>query len=294
MLLMISGVTLQSVLPVTLKEAFALSDSREILWLLEKATGLTSTQLRLTDVNTPLTAESENVLLHMIKQRHKHIPLQYVLGCWEFMGLPIECRPGVLIPRRDTEILAAEAIRFLKNCPESPVVLDLCTGSGCVGISMAYFCPEARVISSDINMNAIKLAKENAVNNGVGDRISFIQSDLFEKINGQFHCITANPPYIPTKEIAGLSNEVRQEPILALDGGIDGLDFYRAIIPVCGKYLLPEGEIFLEIGSTQGKQVAAMLQTHGFKDVAVIKDMESRDRVVRGKIIERIYSCLTD
>ena len=271
-------------LSVTLKEAFAFSDSHETLWLLEKATGLTVTQLRLADENAVLTSEAKNLFAHMIEQRRKHIPLQYILGSWEFMGLPMECCPGVLIPRGDTEILATEAIRFLKNCPDNPIALDLCTGSGCVGVSLAHFCPKARITAVDINETALALAKKNAAMNGVGDRISFVQSDLFENISSRFHCITANPPYIPTGEIAGLSEEVRQEPVLALDGGPDGLDFYRAIISNCKNYLHPDGVIFFEIGDTQGETVARMLQDCGFKDVVIIKDLESRDRVVRGRI----------
>jgi len=269
---------------VTLREAFALSNSHETLWLLEKATGLTTTQLRLADEYVSLTPEAKNLFLHMMEQRQQHIPLQYILGIWEFMGLPMECQPGVLIPRGDTEVLAIEAIGFLRNCPDESIALDLCTGSGCVGISLAHFCPAAHITVVDIDITALELAKKNAANNGVGDRISFVQSDLFENINGQFHCVTANPPYIPTEEIAGLSKEVRQEPVLALDGGPDGLDYYRRIISDCKQYLLPNGGVFFEIGDTQGEAVASMLQDHGFRDVAVIKDIESRDRVVRGRI----------
>ena len=267
---------------MTLKEAFACFDCHETLWMLEKATGLTTTELRLANENTPLSPEARSLFLHMIEQRRHHIPLQYILGNWEFMGLTMECRPGVLIPRGDTEILATEAIRFLQNCSGNPVALDMCTGSGCVGISLAYFCPTSHVTATDIDQKALALATENALNNNVINRMNFVQSNLFEKVHDQFDCITANPPYIPTLEIADLSDEVQQEPPLALDGGVDGLDFYRIIIPASIKYLYPGGGIFLEIGDTQGEAVTEMMKQHNFCDVKMIKDLENRDRVVRG------------
>ena len=269
---------------MTLKEALVFHDSHETLWLLEKATGLTSTQLRLANESTILNPEAEKLFLHMIEQRCRHVPLQYILGCWDFMGLPMKCRPGVLIPRGDTEVLAQEAIKFLNHCPGNMTALDICTGSGCVGIGIAKFCPKVHVTAVDIDVSALALAEENAVNNAVGDRISFVRSDLFEKINSQFNCITSNPPYIPTHEIISLSKEVQQEPVLALDGGKDGLDFYRTIIPACRKYLLPGGGVFLEIGNTQGEIVMEMMHSHGFNNVAIVNDIEGRPRVVQAML----------
>jgi len=272
---------------MTFKEALAFYDSHETIWLLEKATGLSVTQLRLADDHTLLSPESVSLFLHMIEQRRSNMPLQYILGSWDFMGLPMECRPGVLIPRGDTEVLASEAIDFLQgllNSSSHLKALDICTGSGCVGVSMAYFCPKLHVTATDINPIALGLAQENAECHNVRDRMAFIHSDLFENISGKFHCITANPPYIPTLEIASLSEVVRQEPVLALDGGLDGLDFYRAIIPACGSFLFPGGGIFLEIGDTQGEAVVKMMRDYGFKDVAIINDIEDRHRVVRGKM----------
>ena len=263
---------------MTFKEAFALWDKTEALWILEKATNLTPTQLRLTNEDTPLSQEAAGLFMRMIEQRKKQIPLQYVLGSWNFMGCSIKCRPGVLIPRRDTEVLAEEVINFMKRGKET--VLDLCTGSGCIAIAIAPFC--AHVTASDISAEALSLAQENAEFNGVSDRMSFVQSDLFENIEGHYNCITANPPYIPSVEIESLPEDVRKEPRLALDGGPDGLDFCRAIISKCGDYLLPGGGIFLEIGHNQGKAVSNMLHEHGFRAVVVIKDFEDRDRVVRG------------
>ena len=247
------------------------------LWLLEKATGMTTTQLRLADENTVLEIEAERQFRHMIEQRDNGVPLQYILGEWDFMGIPIKCRPGVLIPRRDTEVLAEEAISFLKN-KDKPVALDLCTGSGCVAIAIAGFC--VHVTAADICREALELAQENAELNGC--QISLIESDLFENITGRFNCITANPPYIPADTIKTLSPEVRQEPEKALNGGPDGLDFYRAIIPQSKEYLTPGGGLFLEIGNTQGKEVKEIMHSNGFKAVVTVKDFEDRDRVVRG------------
>ena len=261
-----------------LKEAKSLG--AEALWLLEKATGLSVTQLRLSDDNTDLEPNAEQLFLQMIKERESHVPLQYILGYWNFMDLTIKCRPNVLIPRRDTEILAEEAMKFLKSCPRNPTALDLCTGTGCVGISLASYC--AHIILSDISTQAVELAEENAALNELDERISFVQSDLFEKIEGHFNLITANPPYIPTNELDSLPMEVKKEPQNALDGGLDGLSYYRAIIPAAYEFLLPGGGLFLEIGSTQGKAVSEMLHSNGFKAVVTVKDLENRDRVIRG------------
>ena len=282
----------------------------ETLWLLEKATGQTYTELRLADENTHLSPEISERFLRMLEERRKSVPLQYILEDWDFMGLTIKCRPGVLIPRRDTEILAEEAIKFLRNltdhpkAAESPKVLDLCTGSGCIGIAIAAFCPDVYVTGTDISDEAIKLARENAAINNLEDRVTFVRFDVRSDIksdiksdtkpdiksdielniwpDGRFSCITANPPYIPTGELPNLPEEVRQEPALALDGGPDGLDFYRVIIPACSGYLLPGGSLFMEIGSDMGKAVTEMFRSCGFRAVVIIKDLEGRDRVVQG------------
>ena len=253
------------------------------LWLLEKATGLSATELRVTNENTELSPEAKRIFLHMTEQLQSGIPLQYILGEWGFLNLNIKCKPGVLIPRRDTEVLAEAAIDYLKNSSKGPqdklTALDICTGSGCVGIALAPYC--VHVTGADISPIAIDLARENAELNGVSDRITFVESDLFNNINGHFNCITANPPYIPTSELDNLPADVKKEPISALDGGPDGLDYYRAIIPTSRKFLLPGGALFLEIGATQSKTVAAILRDNGFKAVVTIKDLEDRDRVIQ-------------
>jgi len=250
--------------------------NKEQVWMLEKATGLSATELRLKAIKPDsLEGKAKEIYLNMVEQRENHIPLQYILGQWEFMGLPINCRPGVLIPRFDTEILAEETVKFLMKY-EQPKVLDLCTGSGCIAISLAYFCKNAQVTGADISHIALDLAYENAQINNL--KIRFVQSNLFDNINGKFDCITVNPPYIPSGEIKLLQKEVQQEPVLALDGGTDGLDFYRAIASACSNYMNEGAAIFLEIGSDQGQDVMDML--HKFENVSIIKDLENRDRVV--------------
>ena len=252
----------------------------EAIWLLEKATGMNMTELRLADDNTVLGVDEERQFLLMAEELKNHVPLQYVLGSWGFMNLEIKCEPGVLIPRRDTETLAEEAIKYLKSFPRFSNVLDLCTGTGCVGLSLAPFCKN--IVLSDISAQAVELAKKNAELNNIGGNITFVQSDLFESISGRFSLITANPPYVPTDEISRLPEEVRREPMAALDGGADGLDFYRKIIPGAYEYLLPGGSLFLETGSSQAKKVAEMLHKNGYKAVVTVKDLENRDRVVHG------------
>jgi len=247
--------------------------------MLQKATGLSITELRLND-DIQLNTEAKKNFENMMEQRKNHIPLQYILGQWEFMGLPINCRPGVLIPRADTEVLAEEAINFLKSFDRG-LALDLCTGSGCVAISLAHFCPQAHISAVDISPTALELAQQNAKLNKVEKQISFIKSDLFNNVSGKFDCITVNPPYISSAEMATLSEEVKQEPTLALHGGEDGLDFYRAIIPACNEYLRPTGVVFFEIGATQGRAVTDLLHDSGFRGVTIIKDLEDRHRVVQ-------------
>jgi len=255
--------------------------SNEQIWLLEKATGLSATELRMQNIKPDsLNLEAKEIYMNMLQQRKNHVPLQYILGQWEFMGLPINCRPGVLIPRFDTEILAEEAIKFLMKY-EKPKVLDLCTGSGCIAISLAHFCKKSQplVTGVDISPVALELACENAHLNNL--KIDFILSDLFECVEGKFDCITVNPPYIPSNEIKKLQKEVQQEPVLALDGGTDGLDFYRSIIAACGEYMNESAAIFLEIGSEQGQDVFVMLDMlHKFENVKIINDLENRHRVV--------------
>jgi len=311
---------------MTLKEAFALGDAigshRDTLLLLEEATGWTQTQLHLNlnSVNSSensISAEAAQAFLCMLEQRRQHVPVQYILKQWEFMGLPMYCT-GVLIPRADTEVLVEQAVSFVQNLSNlkklsinsenKPLaVLDICTGSGCIAIAMAHFytictanqtyshtkellsedllSKDLQITAVDIDPNALSVAQKNAILNNVAGQITFLCSDLLAEVHGRFDCITANPPYIPTKDIEGLAEEVRlHEPLQALDGGLDGLDFYRRIIPSCRKYLRPGGAIFLEIGVEQAEPVTDMFCKHNFSDIAVITDLLGRARVVRASV----------
>ncbi len=219
-------------------------------------------------------SEYESVL----RKRAEHIPLQYITGEQEFMGLNFRVNSAVLIPRQDTETLVEQALRVVRPGMR---VLDLCTGSGCVLISILKNVRSVTGLGTDISKQALLVAKENAKLNNV--TAEFERSDLFDSISETFDVIVSNPPYIPTKVIHTLMPEVAQfEPYQALDGKEDGLYFYRKIIQECKEYLNPNGRILFEIGHDQGDAVSAMLRLMEFKDVRVVKDLAGNDRVVVG------------
>lgn len=215
----------------------------------------------------------------LLKKRSERVPLQYITGSQEFMGLNFKVNSHVLIPRQDTETLVEEAVKRLEQDME---VLDLCTGSGCVIISIMKL---KKIIgtASDISKQALLIAKENAKNNQV--EVNLVRSDLFQNITGKYDMIVANPPYIPTEEIAGLMPEVRIfEPIDALDGKEDGLYFYHRIVRESRKFLKSNGYLCLEIGHDQGGRVAFLMEENGFRNVKVVKDLARNNRVVCGNL----------
>lgn len=219
----------------------------------------------------------------LIGKRAERIPLQHITGWQEFMGLPFTVDSHVLIPRQDTEILVGEAMKLLKGRKDRKV-LDLCTGSGCILISLEYYCGRrgsgavSRAVGSDISPEALAVAQQNARRNG--SEISLVRGDLFENIEETFDLIVSNPPYIRTDVIAALDPEVRDhEPVLALDGREDGLYFYRRIVAEAKRYLLPGGSLLLEIGYDQREEVLAMLRDSGYTDVRAVKDLAGLDRV---------------
>lgn len=218
--------------------------------------------------------EYENVLI----KRAEHVPLQYITGEQEFMGLPFHVNESVLIPRQDTESLVEEALKLIRPGMK---VMDMCTGSGCILISILKNVVNVEGAGFDISKQAINVAKENAKLNGVV--ASFEKSDLFDMVTEKYDVIVSNPPYIPTDVIAGLMPEVAvYEPYNALDGKEDGLHFYRRIVKECKAYLNPEGKLLFEIGHDQGESVPALMREAGFKDVRVVKDLAGNDRVVIG------------
>lgn len=226
-----------------------------------------------------ITQDAQKEYEIAVQKRTEHIPLQYIVGEQEFMGLRFKVNSNVLIPRQDTETLVEQVLKIVKPGMK---VLDLCTGSGCVLISVLKNAPELTGMGSDISKTALLVAKENAKLHEVD--AEWVRSDLFDNITETFDVIMANPPYIPTGEILSLMPEVRDfEPENALDGGADGLDFYRKIAGQVKDYLNPGGYVYMEIGYDQGEAVSELMRNAGFTEVEVIKDLARNDRVVKGK-----------
>lgn len=216
---------------------------------------------------SPFPAALMPRLEEMVSRRKSGEPLQYILGKWEFMGLPFYTRPCALIPRQDTETLCEEALAI-----GGRTLLDLCCGTGCIGVSLAKL-GGFEVTFGDISRDCIDLARKNAALNGVAG--SFVLTDMFGNISGSYDMICVNPPYIPTSDIALLQAEVKREPALALDGGADGLDFYRRISRDYAAHLNPGGALLMEVGAGQAEDVAAM-----FPNAGRIEDICGIERVV--------------
>lgn len=215
-----------------------------------------------------------------LEQRAVHVPLQHLLGYQEFMGLRFQVNEYVLIPRQDTEILVEEAMRYLHDGMR---ILDLCTGSGCILLSLLHYSNDCEGVGVDISQEALQVAAQNAELLGI--KADFLKSDLYEKVTGKFDLLVSNPPYIERKVIPTLMEEVREyDPYIALDGGEDGLDFYRRIIGGAQDYLKRGGQILMEIGSGQAKAVSELLREAGFKEIDVCRDFAGLDRVVSGRL----------
>ncbi len=225
--------------------------------------------------NKNAAEEDALVYMQLIQRRALHVPLQYIIGSQEFMGLEFFVTPLVLIPRQDTELLVEEALKI----SDGKTVLDMCTGSGCIIISIAKLVKLKKAVGVDISDDALELAVRNADHQEV--RVEFIRSDLFERVEGYYDVIVSNPPYIPTKVINTLMPEVKvHEPLLALDGREDGLFFYRRITADLKKHLCSKGSILFEIGHDQGEAVSRILEEEGFKDIMIKKDLSGLDRIV--------------
>ena len=215
----------------------------------------------------------------LVKKRAERVPLQYITGAQEFMGLTFKVNPYVMIPRQDTETLVEAALAVLKPGMR---VLDLCTGSGCILVSLLHFAKGIMGVGSDISKQALLVARENARANQVD--AEWVRSDLFANLSGAFDVIVSNPPYIPSRVIDTLMPEVRDfEPIEALDGHEDGLFFYDRILRECSECLKPGGYLMVEIGYDQGEAVSERMRQAGFSDVQVKKDLGGNDRVVCGR-----------
>ena len=258
--------------------AEAESDSRLIF---EYIAGIDRVKLTL-DGDMELEPDVEEKLKEALDKRLTHMPVQYITGYQNFMGLEFKVTKDVLIPRMDTETLVEEVLRLgLSNVR----VLDICTGSGCILLSILKYVYGSSGVGVDISDGALGVAEANS--EALGIDATFIKSDMFENIpkDERFDIVVSNPPYIRSDVIGTLMSEVRDyEPLLALDGSEDGLKFYRIIADRAPEYLNNGGMLFLEIGYDQGAEVSALLSAAGFMDVEVIKDLSGLDRVVSGRI----------
>lgn len=231
-------------------------------------------------MNDEILPEQLNEYKGLIKKRAERVPLQYITGEQEFMGLTFHVNSNVLIPRQDTETLVEEAIKLVEP---GMSILDMCTGSGCIIISILKKCSGIQGTGSDISKQALNVAKKNAKLNNVA--VDFERSDMFENISDKYDMIVSNPPYIRSDVVPTLMPEVCEfEPLDALDGHEDGLYFYRKIIKECKSFLKEDGKILFEIGNDQGQAVSDMLTYAGFRNVGVIKDLAHNDRVVVGML----------
>lgn len=261
--------------------------SLDAWYLLEYVTGV-SKAMYFAEPERAVSEENADRYIDCIRRRAAHIPLQHITGEQEFMGYPFYVNEHVLIPRQDTEILVEEAIQVMR--PKMKV-LDMCTGSGCIVLSILKMCREKyymtdlQGIGADVSEEALKVARENSRRLGVP--VTWIQSDLFAKIPEEEKCdvIVSNPPYIETAVIDTLQEEVRlHDPYIALDGKEDGLYFYRRIISEAGKYLKPQGKLMFEIGCDQAEAVEELMKNAGYEQITVKKDLAGLDRVVYGTL----------
>jgi release factor glutamine methyltransferase len=247
--------------------------------------------------NPEISDEMNMQIDALIKRRTGREPLQYILGYTEFYGLRIKVGPGVLIPRPETELLAEEAITTIANCKlqvagedkdSSFFILDLCTGSGCIALALAKAFSDARVYGTDMSADALGYAKENAGLNNIKN-IIFLKGDLFKPIKDmQFDMIVSNPPYIRENDMKLLQPEIRDwEPVAALDGGEDGLDYYRKIISGSGDYLKENAFLLIEIGMGQSESIREMAEDEGFDNIQILKDYAGIDRIVKLKMHKR-------
>lgn len=261
--------------------------SLDAWYLLEYVTGV-SKAMYFAEPERAVSEENADRYIDCIRQRAAHIPLQHIIGEQEFMGYPFYVNEHVLIPRQDTETLVEEAIQVMR--PKMKI-LDMCTGSGCIVLSILkmcrekYYMTELQGIGADVSEEALKVARENGRRLEVP--VTWIQSDLFAKIpeEEKYDVIVSNPPYIETAVIDTLQEEVRlHDPYIALDGKEDGLYFYRRIISEAGKYLKPQGKLMFEIGCDQAEAVEELMKNAGYEQITVKKDLAGLDRVVYGTL----------
>lgn len=261
--------------------------SLEARILVASAAGKTMAQLTR---DLPLYAAPglEETVRSMTERRLAGEPVAYITGSWEFYGVPLEVTKDVLIPRPDTEVMVEAAIRLFAGRNGKPRILDLCTGSGCVGIAMAVHMPGARVILADNDPKALSICRKNVQRHKLDVRVMCIDADATKKppiLMGKFDLITCNAPYIPTAEIETLDSSVKDyEPYQALDGGEDGLDIVRPVISLWKSVLKDNGTIMLEIGEGQSPAVQSLLKQAGFSKVLALRDTAGTERIIVGQL----------
>ena len=252
-------------------------------WMAEDALGLTRADLKF-EGERAIPEDAQKRLDAMLERRCAGEPVQYILGTADFMGLRFEVGPGVLIPRQDTETLVEAALIALQGGGPAPSVLDLCAGSGCIGLSLASLAPHAQVTLADVSRDALEIARRNM--HALGVKAELRHGDLFAAVRHErFDLIASNPPYIPRGELAGLQKEVQYEPRLALDGGVDGLDFYRRIAQEAGDHLNPGGSLWLEVGAGEAPAVLDLLKSRlACAEAGTVKDLNGIERVVFARV----------
>lgn len=228
-----------------------------------------------------VTTEERALYQECLKRRATHEPVQHIIGECDFMGLTFQVSQHVLIPRQDTENLVEEVMKEMHDGME---ILDMCTGSGCIILSLLHYSNDCKGTAVDLSEQALEVARANGQR--LGKEVNWIQSNLFEQVDGKFDRIVSNPPYIATEVIEGLMEEVRDhEPRMALDGMEDGLYFYRRIITEARDYLYHDGMLYFEIGYDQGQAVSDLMREAGYIDVNVVQDFSGNDRIVYGTFI---------
>lgn len=302
---------------LALEGGFVLNGRVEAERILERVTGLKRAELYL-ERERLLSEDELRRIEAAVSERLSGRPLQYVLGEQQFRYLTLKCREGVLIPRPETELLVDAALEELKlmqagglpaagenvgknsgrqlegtevavkEAPGKLVVLDIGTGSGAIALSIAKECAGCDVVASDVSDEALELTRQNAALNGLENRVRIVKSDIFDglgELKGKLDMIVSNPPYIPSKDMAGLQREVGFEPRRALDGGPEGLDFYRRIVAGAGEFLKPSGVLLFEIGFDQGEALRKILEAAGYAGIEILKDYAGHNRIAKAKRI---------
>ena len=238
-----------------------------------------------------VTPETEKAILALVERHLNGEPVAYLIGEWEFYGMPLDVSEAVLIPRPDTEVLASQAIEFVQT-QGTCRVLDLCAGTGCIGLAIAANAPECRVLLGEISEPAVRICRQNIRRNGLTGQVTVMNMDALQpppRAIGEFQCIVSNPPYIPRADIETLDHSVKDfEPYLALCGGEDGYDFYTAIIRYWKDALVIGGRMYFEVGIGQADTVLRMMRAEGFGDLQIIPDLNGIPRVVFGTLLNSI------